>query len=172
MIVLDYTLITIDSTSFISEKSHATFFVLVRLYNIMQHMKKLLFILILFTYLFFSCESEVYDNGVFPYGTERDFELLRNYRSIDEKLTIRIDSIHDSRCPIGATCIWQGEARVYMTVRTEKDDQLVLSTYNNQKDTIQNYEIVLTDVLPYPDLSLETPPDDKTVILKINELAD
>ncbi|WP_167610250.1 hypothetical protein [Maribellus sediminis] len=135
-------------------------------------MKKLLFILIVFPFLFFSCETEVYESGVFQYGTEKKFDLQRNYLSMDEKLTIRIDSIHDSRCPIGATCIWQGEARVYMSFITETENQLVLSTYDNQKDTIQNFEIILTDVLPYPDLSVETDPDDYSVILQINKLDD
>ena len=126
----------------------------------------------LLPYLFFACETEVTDSDVFQYGKEQDFDLHRIYRSFDEKLSVRIDSIHDSRCPLGATCIWQGEARVFMTLLLEEENQLVLSTFDNQIDTVQNFEIILTDVLPYPDLSVETDPGDYAVILRINKLED
>ncbi|WP_340113308.1 hypothetical protein [Maribellus mangrovi] len=135
-------------------------------------MKKLFFIIVLLPYLFFSCETEVYDSGEFQYENETEFDVLRNYRSMDEKLQIRIDNIHDSRCPIGATCIWQGEAKVFMTLIAEAENHLVLSTFDNQRDTVLNYEIILTDVLPYPDLSVEIDPEDYKVVLQINRLAD
>ena len=135
-------------------------------------MRGKLFLLIATTILIYACERIDSDSKIFHFGEEKDFRQYQTYYSPDRSFSFSVDSIHDSRCPVGAACIWAGEARVFITVYLNSKPQLVLSTFDNQKDTIQNYEFHLIDVLPYPDLSKETSHDDLQAIIEINKLND
>ena len=33
-----------------------------------------------------------------------------------ENFWIKIDSVHDGRCPQGVMCVWEGEAKVWLSV--------------------------------------------------------
>lgn len=43
------------------------------------------------------------------------------------QLTLHFDSIDDSRCPTGATCVWAGEIRYHFTLRSAAHEPFVLS---------------------------------------------
>ncbi len=70
-------------------------------------------------------------------------------------ITITFKSIsEDSRCPEGATCIWEGNAKVLLEV--SKNEIALNTSLNPKEETIGRYTVQLRDVLPYPKLKAET----------------
>ena len=93
---------------------------------------------------------------------------LSAYQSarLQNDVTVRVDSLRDSRCPEGAACIWAGNAVVQATLSKETDRQqvrLVLGL-DNVNGTWQKadstgvvlagatYKVILRDVTPYPSI--------------------
>ena len=77
---------------------------------------------------------------------------------------ICFDSVlSDSRCPMNASCIWEGEASVKLSLHTGTVHQsFKLSTFNNpptfrNDTTISGYKIKLLSVSPYPGDQSHTP---------------
>ena len=72
-----------------------------------------------------------------------------------EIFKVCLDSLNDSRCPLGALCIWTGVATVKLTVTGHAVHSFLLSTLKRPSfppadTTIENHRIQLTKVLPYP----------------------
>lgn len=130
-------------------------------------MKAKLFILIVFAGLFFACDKSELDSDIFRFGEETSFQQNQTYHSVDGHLSFRIDSITDSRCPVGLICIWSGEARVCLSVHLNEVIQDTISTLDDAH-SIQNYKFELVDVLPYLDISVQQDAEDRVVILKIS----
>lgn len=79
--------------------------------------------------------------------------------SLTSGITVRVDAISDSRCPIGYNCFLAGEAITSVTVSTETDYQkrvLTAGFYKDRSDsmTIQVkgvvYKVILRNVIPHP----------------------
>jgi hypothetical protein len=92
------------------------------------------------------------------------------FQSTTGKLSVKVTKITDSRCPTGVVCVWQGEATVYLDVNESKTYEVVLSTFHQPVDTVNNYIFKLINVLPYPVYQVEVPDSDKKVILQIEKL--
>ena len=77
-------------------------------------------------------------------------------------VTVRIDSIQDSRCPANAMCIWAGRVEVTVLLSKNTDSQSVslILQAGQQLDTAQvtlgtaTYKVVLQSVSPYPGTGL------------------
>jgi hypothetical protein len=77
---------------------------------------------------------------------------------LSSDVTVRIDSIKDSRCPANAMCIWAGRVEVNVLLSKNTDSQSVslILQPGQQLDTAQValgtviYKVVLQNVLPYP----------------------
>ena len=83
---------------------------------------------------------------------------------LQNDITVRVDSLTDSRCPEGAVCIWEGNAVVKATLSKATDQKqvrLVLGfdfangSYRKMDSTGvvlsgTTYSVVLRDVTPYP----------------------
>lgn len=86
-------------------------------------------------------------------------------------VTVKVDSLADSRCPINAICIWGGNVvlRAVLTKDTDtKSVRLVLGTdptnpTNKRPDSTgvvlggTTYKVVLRDVTPYPGSATNEP---------------
>lgn len=132
-------------------------------------MKKICFLMILSGILLVSCNDEEMPES-FDMGVEKSFRTDIEYQSSDNQLKFSILNIDDSRCPSDVTCVWEGKADVTVEVKSPQTGTLILSTYNNQIDTVGNYSFELKDVSPYP-VSTETINlEDYNVTLKIVEL--
>jgi len=92
------------------------------------------------------------------------------YTSENSDIAIKIEAIHDSRCPVGVYCIWQGEATVDLEVIQNEHWKIHLSTLLHPADTINNFIIKLIDVIPYPVYGTDIPDSEKRVILQIDPL--
>ena len=73
-------------------------------------------------------------------------------------ISVRIDSIQDSRCPANAMCIWAGQVQVKVLLaqfRNSESVSLILGP-GQQLNTAQvtlggaTYQVTLQNVLPYP----------------------
>lgn len=72
----------------------------------------------------------------------------------DLDLFIQFDTIYtDSRCPIDASCIWEGNAEIGFLVTYKKElDTMRLNTHlemDNEK-SLYGYKFELIDLIPYP----------------------
>ena len=72
-----------------------------------------------------------------------------------ENIWISFDAIAaDSRCPVNATCIWEGNAEVVLTLfdKATIDTQFTLNTNPTftKEALISGYTVELVDLLPYP----------------------
>jgi hypothetical protein len=81
---------------------------------------------------------------------------------------------NESRCPTGATCIWQGyaAARIYLIVDGNFEHSFELATIDVspeiKRDTVlNNIKYRLLDITPYPDLSKEYKIEDYKVLLSV-----
>ncbi|GHA49534.1 hypothetical protein GCM10007103_33000 [Salinimicrobium marinum] len=86
-------------------------------------------------------------------------------------LRICLDSISDSRCPDGSTCVWEGDAIASFTFRSGTEtNSFSLHTYRNyRQDTIINgLKIELLEVTPYPVLNTRIDPKDYSAELLIS----
>ncbi|MCK3682492.1 hypothetical protein [Maribellus sp. YY47] len=126
-------------------------------------------IITMFLLVFAACSSDE-ENHILSLGKDQQVRLQEEYASPDQNLKIGVEHVDDSRCPTGVVCVWEGEATVYMYVRLQEVNELVLSTVRQPKDTVQNYEIELIDVSPYPDISREIEQKDYKVTLKVRKL--
>ncbi|NID09062.1 hypothetical protein [Fibrivirga algicola] len=91
---------------------------------------------------------------------------LQAYQSgrVQNDITVRADSVNDSRCPEGVVCIWGGNAVVRATLSKaaeQKQVRLVLGPdptvgYPQRADSTgvvfagTTYKVILRDVTPYP----------------------
>lgn len=60
--------------------------------------------------------------------------------------------VADSRCPVGVTCVWEGDAEVSIDVITggEAEEVRLHTTLEPTAVGIASYELQLIDLLPYP----------------------
>jgi hypothetical protein len=86
---------------------------------------------------------------------------------LQNDVTVRVDSLKESRCPEGAACIWEGNAVVKATLSKDTDQKqvrLVLGLDNvngkwQKSDSTgvvlagATYKVILRDVTPYPSIT-------------------
>ena len=111
---------------------------------------------------FVSCDKPV-ENVQY---TSPSIELFHCADTSTNGNSIRIcfDSlIRDSRCPLNANCIWQGEATVKLSLEVNgRKESFQLSTLNmlptyRNDTTISGYKVKLLSVTPYPGDQSESP---------------
>ena len=134
-------------------------------------MKKNIIFLIMLTFFSLSCEQETLPES-FVLGQEKNFEWGTDYYSNANSIKLTIAEINDSRCPSDVVCVWEGEALVKINVETSTTQTIELSTFDNQKDTIDLFSIELIDVSPYPVSTKNIDLEDYIVTLKIEEITD
>ena len=146
----------------------------------MRHKRVILFSIVLVSGLLLNaCELLQSDTSCSDYAAgglrlNDTIELRYNKLYCNPKydILLSVDSIQDSRCPIGADCIWEGNGRVYINLRHGGSrSSFWLNTHPNfLQDTLidgLNYE--LTDLLPYPDLNLDIQLKDARILLLITD---
>ena len=104
--------------------------------------------------------------------TDSTVFLLHNGEliNIENKITIAflgVDS--DSRCPLGAMCVWAGDAAVKVNVADgQKQQQFIMHSYL-QPDSFSSdsYTIKLYSLRPYPKIGMQIKPEDYIAWLKV-----
>jgi predicted secreted protein len=68
-----------------------------------------------------------------------------------ENLTITfLEVTEDSRCPSDVTCVWAGKAALRLDVAKDQNKEITLSTDNSTVNVLDQYQIQLIDLKPYP----------------------
>ena len=132
-------------------------------------MKALILILFILLFSLYSCHDEN-KQLYFPIGVSNEFQYGILNSSENNAVRFLITEINDSRCPSDVVCVWQGMAEVKLQLEAPKQGSLVLSTYDNVKDSIGNHSFELIDVSPYPISTQKLETDDYTVTLLIEEI--
>jgi hypothetical protein len=91
-----------------------------------------------------------------------------------EKLRIKVQSVSDSRCPTGATCIWAGNGEVVIKVAKTNKKQVVatLNTSTEPKEIVyRGFKIKLIALSPYPRINQSIDPKnyEATMLVTKNE---
>jgi hypothetical protein len=118
---------------------------------------------ILSALFFFSCESSHHITALhFPLDEEFRLQPGESMSIGDGAMLIKFKMLaEDSRCPEGAVCVWQGNARVILEVDRS---ELALNTFLEPKQSTMNgYTIRLVDVDPYPKIGSSIPPGNYSI---------
>ncbi|MEP7141902.1 MAG: hypothetical protein ABI707_03475 [Ferruginibacter sp.] len=104
---------------------------------------------------------------------------LNKYQPVNmdgEILTCSLDSvIQDSRCPVNATCVWQGVAVARFKIsRKNIQNTITLATFKfgeyDTNTTVAGFKIELINVSPYPELAIPHNYNDYVAEVKITKL--
>jgi len=92
--------------------------------------------------------------------------------NLAENIWISFDSLKtDSRCPIGVTCFWEGNAEISLRLfNNEFNIPFNLNTNPSfiNDTTIHSYHIELIDLSPYPHIDCQFTEDDYSATLIIS----
>jgi len=119
------------------------------------------------------CFCFAYDAEELKVNETIDLKYSKLYCNSGSEIRLSFDSISDSRCPIGAMCVWEGNGAVKLHVQQSGQDpaSFWLNTHPNfLNDTVVNgirYELI--DLLPYPEVGKDYQLDDYTVQLLITD---
>jgi len=112
--------------------------------------------------LFFSCNKKEEINTL-KIGEVTEIKIGETVENSHLGLLLRVESVNDSRCPIGVVCAWQGIVYVnfHLTTKTSEYSFTLDGMYGmypyppfvGQDTIIEGIKYQLTDVLPYPDIS-------------------
>jgi hypothetical protein len=69
-------------------------------------------------------------------------------------------------------CVWEGKVDITIEMESPQSGSIVLSTFDNLIDTIDNFSFEIIEVLPYPISTSIIELEDYNVTLKIEELQD
>ena len=94
-----------------------------------------------------------------------------------ERLEIEVREVADSRCPVGATCVWEGQVGISVGVVEDGRDlgtfEIVLHAGDEDKAVAVagGQTIKLLHVTPLPMVGVELQPSDYAVTLKVSKAA-
>jgi hypothetical protein len=119
------------------------------------------------------CFCVAYDAEELKLNDTIDLKYSTLYCNSKNEIRLSYDSIYDSRCPIGAMCIWEGNGAVKLHLQQSGRDPVTfwLNTHPDfLNDTVISgirYELI--DLLPYPEVGKEYQQEDYTIQLRITD---
>ena len=102
------------------------------------------------------------------YSEVFDLKMGDSVQLQDESITIKfLDVAEDSRCPKGATCIWEGNARIIL--RISRQDTSLNTAFKPKIMNYMKYQIKLIEVKPYPRVDRKIKQEDYLIKLNITK---
>jgi hypothetical protein len=102
------------------------------------------------------------------------FEVKKDQTVTMSSIQIRLDSVQDSRCPDGATCIQAGQAVAKLTFiqgseQVSKSLQVTGLVRTPKPDTVLVFDkkAILLNVFPYPSVNVPVQQKDYKVLMKL-----
>jgi hypothetical protein len=101
-----------------------------------------------------------------------DLNKCEAFRFGDDQLSLCVDSIADSRCPVNVNCIWGGTAIVKFTfTKNGQVNHIALAipafASYQQQITIAGYTIQLINVYPFPETGVTALAHERKVKIEI-----
>lgn len=108
---------------------------------------------------------------------KREFKLKPGQQATVKGTKLRIKFVaveNDSRCPIGVTCVWAGNAAAKFQLSYGKDSKVVtLNTSNvpsfSNEVEYRGYKISLVNLSPYPQNNRTVPPGSRVATLLVSK---
>lgn len=78
----------------------------------------------------------------------------------------------DSRCPLRAQCVWEGDGAVVLEIAPRDGDAVEHTVHTNVEPKVvvlDRYELTLLELNPYPEVPGEIAPEDYVAILVLVE---
>lgn len=107
---------------------------------------------------------------------ERDFKIKYGQELTvkGQDLKVKFDSLlEDSRCPSDVKCVWEGDAKILISVRRANAEASNMELHTNQRFTqaekYQRYVIKLVALSPYPRTSVKQEQSDYVATLLIKK---
>ncbi len=128
-----------------------------------------LLIFLLSASLYYGCENcncycSDYDVEELLLNDTVDLKYSAAYCNPEYEIRLSFDSLGDGRCPIGAYCIWEGNAHVDFIIKQEgRSEQIfTLNTFAGflTDTTVNGIRFELIDMLPYPIVNKDYQLDD------------
>lgn len=127
-----------------------------------------LILIFLLSFLISNCKSTSNPVDIdINLGEEFNLNYGQTANFKDKSLSIKFKSIEDSRCPIGAVCVWEGNARIIIGVN-EVDFSLNSKIEPKEIQSL-GYLIKLISVYPYPNIDNPIKLKDYTITLIVTE---
>jgi hypothetical protein len=107
-------------------------------------------------------------------GHEFELKLGQTAAIEDEPIKIKlVEVVGDSRCPTGASCIWQGEVKCVLEITYLGELHAITITQpgltqQNSTDVFQDY-MISYNVTPYPEVFKEIQADEYRLLLTIDK---
>ncbi len=107
-------------------------------------------------------------------GQEFTLSIGQSAQIEGENLQVRFEEVlEDSRCPTGATCIWEGRVSLAVEIKDNGSPYkmvLIQSGMNNPyvSETYKAYQLTFK-VNPYPELGKDIATDDYQLLLTVSE---
>lgn len=130
-------------------------------------------IAVLTTLFLAACEApnEVISPGTITYPYTVSLHPGQSIRLPQIGLTATFDSVTaDSRCPLGAECVWQGDGATRLSVRRDPGDAVTCTlhtTLDPKLVDVDGISVQLVDLLPYPRASVPLSSGAYTAVLQI-----
>lgn len=111
-----------------------------------------------------------------PLAQPFDLKVAGAMRIAGESLTVEFEKVvEDSRCPTGATCVWEGDALARIQLLGSGGERATLNLHTQssfpREGTFQKFRIRLVGVAPAPRSGSEIPPDSyvATLVVSVND---
>ena len=102
------------------------------------------------------------------------FELAAGQTAVlaSEGLRVTFETVsNDSRCPAGATCVWEGDATAKLTMAKRGQEKSSVELHTNarfdREASYHGYRVVLESVRPYPKVNQTIPARAYVVSLRV-----
>ena len=127
---------------------------------------------------FFGCENcncfcAAYDAEELKLNDTLELRYRELYCNSEHDFRLSFDSLGDGRCPIGAYCIWEGNAHIDFIIKQEgrSEQTFTLNTIEGflTDTTVNGIRFELIDLFPYPEVDKDYSLDDYVLQVYISD---
>lgn len=102
--------------------------------------------------LLFICLSAC-DESTVEFGTVIELEEGMTV-VMEDKSVISLTEVNDSRCPVDATCVWEGRAEAIIKIEApDVEDEVILNDVEKASVDLSDYRFEFVELRPFPDLN-------------------
>lgn len=116
--------------------------------------------------------NRTFENGPVAIGDTTSLHLGESVAFGDTGIEVTFLRLAaDSRCPIGVTCVWEGDAEVRVLLETAegRSEEGLHTALEPQAVRIGGYMLELLDVLPYPIEGQAADPATRHIVITLVE---